>query len=541
MLPVHKAGIVGLLAGCLLTGAGCTTAPRPQATHPEPAAGQPWKQVIQESAKHFYEGKDAALSGDFQCAEGEFQEALDIVHPPQAPPPQSPEVKEFSRSLYDSILRYEAMEKAVQATAAPENPGTPEELVGVSGQTSPADLAQARREVTTDTTSGAFDIPITINEQVLAMVAAFTSGGGVRNRFAEGLARSGRYLPMIRSIFKREGLPEDLAYVAMIESSFKTRAHSRARAHGLWQFIASTGRLYGLKSGPYVDERADPVKATEAAAACFKDLYGVFDDWYLAMAAYDAGQGRVARALERTGADSYWDLCGAGALPRETRLYVPSVIAAALIAKNPAHYGFDVTPETPVPFETVRVNRSLRLSRLAAVAGVDEDELAQLNPELTVGITPHEVDGYELRVPEGTRDAVRDRLAEVPTAYLPHLQRHRVRRGETLYRIARRYHVSTRALAQANNLSRHARLLPRTWIVIPERRRASHSHSYRTAARHSRRHHGHMRTASYRVRQGDTLGRIARRHHVSINKIRRWNNLGSDAEIYPGEHLTLEP
>src|SRR5262249_10502349 len=163
-----------------------------------------------------------------------------------------------------------------------------------------------------------------------------------------GLQRSGRYMTMIRNLLEREGLPGDLAYVAMIESSFKTKARSRARAQGLWQFIAPTGRRYGLHKTAVVDERSDPVKATEAAAASLKALHDIFNDWYLAMAAYDAGEGRVARAIARTGAESYWELCRLGALPRETRLYVPSVIAAALIDKNQEHYGFKVQREEPV-------------------------------------------------------------------------------------------------------------------------------------------------------------------------------------------------
>jgi membrane-bound lytic murein transglycosylase D len=523
-----------LRAGAVLLAlsVGCATGPRSNLVAPTALPPTPRSSIVAEATERFYAGKAAALAGDFDCARTQFEAALDLVAPETGRAPATPDFREFSTSLYESISRYEALAQTSQDPDTAEPRGTPEELLGVSGQTSDDDLARARQEVESDPGEGGFDIPLTINDQVLAMVAAFSSRDSVRQRFAEGLARSGRYMAMIESVFQREGLPRDLAYVAMIESSFKPQAHSRARAHGLWQFISSTGRRYGLKSNHLLDERSDPVKSTEAAAAYFKDLFEIFDDWYLSMAAYDAGEGRVLRAMQRTGLQSYWDLCRAGALPRETRLYVPSVLAAALIAKNPDHYGFQVRPEAPMEFETVELHRPLSLRQIARASRIGYEDLSALNPELKRGVTPKASGGYELRVPQGARETVLANLGEVPTAKVPTATFHRIRRGDTLSGIAHRYRVSIGELAAANHLSRRSILRVNRVLVIPERGRSRIASG---AARSSTR----TRTARYRVRKGDTLYAIAARHHVPLEDLRRWNGIGEDDVIHPGDHLRI--
>jgi membrane-bound lytic murein transglycosylase D len=496
--------------------------------------------AIDRSTELFYAGKQAALSGDFDCAQAQFQLALNAVIPPGAARPSSTELEEFSASLYDSIQRYEAMAPSTADAEASEPRGLPDELQGISGQTSEADLQRAREAVKTDDRSGSFDIPITINDSVLAMIASFSGRESVRERFSEGLVRAGRYVPMIREVFRKAGLPTDLAYVAMIESSFKTRARSRARAQGVWQFIAPTGRRYGLRGTRVVDERSDPVKATEAAAAYFRDLYELFGDWYLAMAAYDSGEGRVARAIARAGTDNYWELCRLGALPRETRLYVPSVIAAALIDKNQEHYGFRVDPEPPFEFETARLAKPVDLRQLARACGVDYDDLAELNPELKTFATPREASGYLLRVPPGFAPAVEKKSGALPEAVVPALRQHRVRNGETLAKVARRYGVSEASLAEANDLPRGARIAPRRTLVIPDREPEAYAVRKRGKAR-PRTDSATVAAASggYRVQRGDTLFSIASRHHTTVDKLREWNRLGEDAAIRPGERLAV--
>ncbi|HET7451304.1 MAG TPA: LysM peptidoglycan-binding domain-containing protein [Thermoanaerobaculia bacterium] len=521
-----------------LLAVSCAQTPKPRAvvaaTPPPPAEPSP----IDRSTELFYAGKQAALSGDFDCAEAQFQLALNAVIPPGQPRPATPEIEEFSASLYDSIQRYEAMAPSAADADAAEPRGLPDELQGISGQTSEADLQRAREAVRSDDRAGTFDIPITVNDSVLAMVASFSGRESVRERFSEGLVRAGRYMPMIRETFRKSGLPGDLAYVAMIESSFKSGARSRARAQGVWQFIAPTGRRYGLRTSRVVDERSDPVKATQAAAAYFRDLYDLFGDWYLAMAAYDCGEGRVARAIARTGSDNYWELSRLGALPRETRLYVPSVLAAALIDKNQEHYGFRVDADPPLEFETATLRKPVDLRRVAHASGVPYDAIAELNPELRTFVTPKESAGYALRVPKGFAAAVEEKSADLPEAAVPALRRHRVRKGETLARVARRYGVSAAALADANDLPRSARLAPPLVLVVPDRDpeslavRKSGKHAKKTPPPATER-------AGYRVRKGDTLFSIATRHHTTVDKLRQWNRLDADAEIRPGDRLSI--
>jgi membrane-bound lytic murein transglycosylase D len=535
---------------CLVGSIACSEAPAPKAALPA-VLGPQARSPIETATEYFYAGKQSALSGDFECAELQFQQALDAVVPPDGSLPRRDEVEEFSLSLYESILRYEVMAQAASETDAAERGGTPEELLGVSGQSSEEELAEARQKIGSDQRAATFDIPITTNDAVVSMVASFTSRDSVRQRFAAGLVRSGRYMPMIRSVFVREGLPEDLAYVAMIESSFKTSAHSRARAHGVWQFIVPTGRRYGLKTNRAVDERADPVKSTEAAANYFKDLYELFNDWYLAMAAYDSGEKRVARAIERTGSEDYWELCRAGALPRETRLYVPSVIAAALIAKNPSHYGFAIEPDPPLAFETVTLDRPVSLKRLARETGIEHSDLKELNPELKTDVTPRDPRGYKLRLPEGSRMDVEVRLASIPEASPPSAERqHRVRKGETLARVARKFGVTPAALAEANDLEPDAALTPRAVLTIPEKEPAVRHASGKNHRKKAGSDENGVAAAGskpsappavYRVRKGDTLYRIANKNHTSVDSIRQWNGLDADAEIHPGDHLRVGP
>jgi membrane-bound lytic murein transglycosylase D len=236
----------------------------------------------------------------------------------------------------------------------------------------------------------------------------------VHDRFEEGLDNAARYEPLIRTTFQAEGLPEDLLYVAMIESSFRPTARSGARASGIWQFVPSTGHRFGLVSDRLVDERADPAKATLAAARFWKTLYGEYGDWHLAMAAYNSGEGRVSSAIRRTGIDDYWQLCSQNALPRETCNYVPGVIAAGMIAKNPGKYGFDVQPADSPEFDTILVDRPLDLRTLARRSDVDLEALRDLNPELRTTTVPVKKAGYPLMVPADSRTAIESTLAELP-------------------------------------------------------------------------------------------------------------------------------
>lgn len=248
------------------------------------------------------------------------------------------------------------------------------------------------------------DVPIHVNRQVKAYLVYFSTER--KNIIRKYLARSTRYLPMIREIFQEHGLPEDLAYLAMIESGFNPHAYSPAHACGMWQFIKSTGSRYGLSINDYVDERRDPEKSTHAAAKYLSDLYKQFGSWYLAAASYNCGEGRVQRELDNSTHKSFWDLAGNQCLPDETKNYVPQMIAATLIAKTPEKFGFQGVPYLPpLQYDTVKIDETTSLTAAAAACNVSPEEIQILNPELRRNITPPGVGSYTLKLPKGKADA----------------------------------------------------------------------------------------------------------------------------------------
>jgi membrane-bound lytic murein transglycosylase D len=304
---------------------------------------------------------------------------------------------------------------------------------------------------------------VQLNDHVRFFLDRFQTG--YRRAITEGrLARSGRYLPMILDIFKEKGLPEELVFTAMIESGFNPVAVSRAGAKGLWQFMAPTARLYGLRVDRWLDERLDPEKSTVAAANYLRDLYTVFGSWDLAQAAYNAGELRVQQAIQGTGTRDFWVLHRRSShLLPETKNFIPAIHAATLISRQPEQYGFTVVPEEPVRYDVVTVPKGTRLLRLAGLSGVALADLEQLNPELWQKQTPPDAP-YELKVPLGTAGAMQvaveidtapRRIAPAPRAGV-----HVVQAGDTVWRIARQYGVSTAQLARWNGLERPDRIFP---------------------------------------------------------------------------------
>ena len=495
-------------------------------------------------------GRIAALTGDFECAHEYFRQSIETLRPADGPALTDPELLAFSYQLYESALRYEALAGPAEEAGTSDGQ-VAAELKEIADPSATAEaIVHAKEAVDSDTLDIKYDVPITINDAVLKILAAFQSDlHGVIHR---GLGRSGKYMPMIHRVFEEEGIPKDLAHIALIESSFLPRARSRASAHGIWQFMPRTGRQYGLTANNIVDERSDPEKATRAAARYLGYLHQLFDDWYLAMAAYNAGEGKIMRAIQRTGARNFWELAATGAIKPETRNYVPAFIAATLIGRNPVHYGFEVEYEAPLEYETVVLDRPVHLKNLAASEGAIE-ELKLLNPELQTAITPRQPEGYELKVPPGTRTDVLLAYAAAPTATFPVARRHHtVRRGETLARIARKYRVSVASLASANRLSRKARVPKGKVLVIPGRARetvqyasvkkgkkgrsekvlvASRAKGKTPARRTSSRH--------YKVRNGDTLYRIALKHGTTVASILAVNSLPSRTKIRPGDRLKI--
>jgi membrane-bound lytic murein transglycosylase D len=385
-----------------------------------------------------------------------------------------------------------------------------------------------------------WDIPITINDAVERWLEYFQADG--RQNFRIYLERAGRYEPMMRAIFRDAGLPEDLVYLSLIESGFSPRAYSRARAVGLWQFIASTGRLYDLQVSYWIDERRDPILATKAAAAHLKDLHDEFGSWYLAAAAYNGGANRVRRSIRRSGTDDFWTLAQRRYLRRETRNYVPKLIAAALIAKQPEHYGFfDVETAAPMAYDVVQVPEATSLDVVADAAGVPVAQVVELNPQILRGVTPPG-QRYSVRLPPGTGHAFALNYAQVPPSERVTWVQHVVRRGDTLSEIARAYGVSVSAIRAANPGVRARQLRIGQRLVIPRAGRLPR-YASATSVRQSTPQRVTPRPPegpyiTYRVQSGDSLWAIARRYDVTARDLMLWNGLTS-SRIYPGDEVRI--
>lgn len=287
----------------------------------------------------------------------------------------------------------------------------------------------------------------------------------IRSRFEQWLVRLSRYRPLVETIFAEFDLPGDLVYLSLVESGFNPYAYSRAKATGPWQFMKGTGKLYGLRIDHYVDERRDPIKSTVAAARYLRDLYDLFGTWPLAMAAYNAGEGKVMRALQKAQAETFWDISKTKLIRRETKQYVPRFMAATMIAKHPDQYGFGQDPVAPHQFEEVLVDRPLHFRAIASATGVPYEDLRLLNPELRRDATPPDDAFYRLKVPVGSSARIAQLLDKVPTYKFPPLPAksehvkaetgrwYRVRMGDTLEKVAKRFRVPLKTLKSRNNLS----------------------------------------------------------------------------------------
>jgi len=378
-----------------------------------------------------------------------------------------------------------------------------------------------------------FDIPVVLNDDVLRLLNFYQNRG--REIMEKGLKRSGRYVPLFREIFREEGVPLDLIYMAHVESHFKPNAYSRAKARGLWQFMLGTGKMYGLRQDWWIDERSDIVKSTHAAAQHLRDLYERFEDWHLAMAAYNAGSGRIDRVRRRYGKTlDYWTMVKRKMLPRETRSFVPSILAAVIIFRNPERYGFWVEPDPPLQFETIDLDEQVDLRVVAEEIDVQVADLFALNPELRRGITPFHDDDYKLKVPLGKADLLKKRLANLPKDRKVQVRHHKVKRGETLGLIAQRYRSSVTAIAQVNRIRNVHRLREGQDLLIPLAGGYSAASSARSVKPISQ-----QLPATHIVRRRDSLSRIAVRYRVSIRDLLLWNNLEVDQIIHPGQRIRI--
>lgn len=379
-----------------------------------------------------------------------------------------------------------------------------------------------------------YDFPVVRNAQVEELLDYYTTGRG-RRSFHLWLERSGRYLPLMKRVFADEGLPQDLAMLALIESGFNSNAHSWANAVGYWQFTESTGRMYGLENTWWRDERRDVEKATRAAAQYLSDLYARFDDWYLAAAAYNAGPGKMLNAIRRHNSRDFWHLAQGSYLRAETKRYIPKLLAAIIISKEPERYGFDqIEYAPPIEFDKVVVSQPTDLEVVVEITGVDYATIKRLNPELKRWCTPPGVEGYTLRVPPGAAQDFAERYAQIPTEQRNRYRRHELKAGESLALLAQRYNIRVQDIVIMNKISDPRRLQIGQNLILPLH------HEY-TSTPLTELEDDYLRTyrRSYTVRKGDSLWTIARKNSVTEKQLRVWNRLGWSDLIQPGQKLLV--
>lgn len=382
------------------------------------------------------------------------------------------------------------------------------------------------------------DIPLALNSKVEYFLYYFQTSG--RQSFSRWLSRSSRYIPMMKEILKKEGMPEDLVYVAMIESGFQLHARSWANAVGPWQFISDTGRRYSLRIDQWVDERKDPVKATTAAALYLKELYSMFNgDWYLAAAGYNAGENKILRAINMYNTKDFWEISRGTYLKRETKEYVPKLLAAAIIAKDPARYGFsDVAYLPAIEFETVKIPSRTDLELVAKLSGTTYETIRELNPDLRHWCTPPNYPDYTLKLPKGTKQLFDQEYAKIPedqrfTEKILYT-RYQARKKDSLKTIARRFGTSTETLSELNGLSKKTRIAGKS-LIVPVRQTVDFSHEGRAHASVKK---GNF-AKYYTVKKGDTLDTLAKRFNVSTKLLSSWNNLKNKVALKPGRRIII--
>jgi membrane-bound lytic murein transglycosylase D len=527
------------LATILTLVVSCASGPKPArvavAPTPPPAkpAADPVASLINEGEAALRAGLAAADEGHLDRARAEFDRAIDLYLSYPGGAYADPRVAEAYRRALDTVqmrevemvaagdgFREAGIERAsiddvgsLPVGTTPPNEGTREK----------AQAAVAAEDL---------DLPIELNEPVLSAIDLYQTR--LRDWFEAALSRGQKYLPHIRQIFKEEGIPQDLAYVALVESAFKPTAFSRAKARGVWQFISATGKRYGLQQDWWVDERSDPEKATRAAARYLKELFGMFDDWNLALAGYNAGEMKIVRGLQQYNAKDFWELRQTRAIRAETKNYVPLIHAAVILAKSPERYGFTIDADQGPEFEKVAIEGAYDLRAIAECAGEPVEDIRALNPELRRMATPADRT-FALRVPAGRSKKVSDCVVNLPPEKRVNFRTLVVRRGQTLAAVARANGVRARDVADANGLSLQARLKPGTELIIPVPARPR-----LLTARHERGGNDlpEGRRVRYRVKPGDTLMSIAAQYGTTVQNLQAWNRLRS-SRIAVGGLLTI--
>ncbi len=535
----------------------------PAVTPPPALVVDPVVTLIATSDEHFKAGQLELHQGHVEGARQEFDKAVTVLLESPFGGRTEPRLREYFDRLIDRISTYEvkALAEGDGFTEKKSEPASIDELLALSATLiQPPPTPELHEAIEAQLRTAEHDIPIPLNARVLAFIELFQ--GRLHNFLQDGMQRGSKYLPMIQKVFRAEGLPLDLAYVPLVESAFKPNALSRAKAKGVWQFMRGTGLENGLRQDWYVDERSDPEKATLAAAKYLGTLAEMFDgDWHLALASYNGGPACVQRAARHARSDDFWVIASKrNLLPRETRDYVPMILAAVVIAKNPEQYGFSFEPEPPLAYETVVLPKPVDLRRVAEWADTTIDELQSMNPELRRWTTPVKDTGYELKVPVGVAHVVNARLDESTSgndAVLASLKWYTVKNGESLATIAKKLRVSRTDLAEANFLKVASKVTVGQQLVVPQQptvlmaaqtdrpipptdSRAIEAAFAVPAVATNETYRADAERAKiiYEVKQGDTLSSIARVFSTSVASIRNWNRLQGNT-IRAGARLTI--
>ena len=539
-----------LVCGCAHGGRAASSKSKVPAARVDTTAA-----LIAKADAHLDAGMAEMRQGHLNRARAEFDESLGVYLGAPGGAMATPQLGEAYRRTLRAIQLHEL--EALAAGDGFTEPPSEDAAIDTVADLSLDELQPGddTRRVAEDALRGeSNDLEISLNDSVLACIDLYE--GELRQWFGDALARGGRYLPRIRETFAAQGIPQDLAYVALVESAFKTGALSRAKAKGVWQFIPSTGRRYGLQQDWWVDERSDPDKSTRAAAQYLKELHELFGDWSLALAGYNAGEGKVQRAIESYGTEDFWQLAQTPAFRAETRNYVPMIHAAIVVAKAPEKYGFDVDPEPLLEADSVRVTDAVDLRVVAECAGSSLDRVRLLNPALRRLATPAHR-SFDVRVPPGTAAATDACLRAIPAERRVAFRAHTVARGQTLASIARQYGTRTADIAQANGLSTRAKLARGQELIIPVSARPAAPQTRVAEAQPKAPEpaatvavaagaepaaalepDGGKVRISYKVRSGDTLSTIARTFKTTIGALQSWNDL-QGSRIAAGHTLTI--
>ena len=500
--------------------------PKPVAVASAPPP-DPVAKIIAEAEKQYQQGQQDYNAGHLEAAKEGFDQAVDTLLEAQIDVRSDDRLQKELDKITEGVNQLEVA-ALQQGDGFTEQKAQPAPIDEANEVTFPVDAnIKAKAEEQIKETSS--DLPLVMNDYVAGYINFYsTRGHGTLER---AMVRSGRYHDMILRVLREEGVPQDLIYVAEAESGFEPLALSRVGARGMWQFMGSRAAGYGLKRGWWIDERQDPEKATRAAAHHLRDLYNQFGDWYLAIAAYNSGPGNVQQAVRRTGYADFWELYKRNVLPRETKNYVPIILAFTIMAKNPAQYGLkDLQPELPVETDTMRIDYPIDLRLVAECVDKDVKTLTDLNPSLLRLTTPKNA-VYDLRLPAGTKEKFEQAIAAIPLDKRVAWRYHHVAPGDTLDSVAHHYHASPKAIEQVNDLQ-SADLRADSKLIIPI------SGGQLVDAQHV----SYSRTPThYKVRRGDTVLSVADNFGVPPDRLRHWNRLKGDQLAHGGVLVIYRP